>query len=64
MYADKNSRVRNIDFVPDEYHTVKISTDGTDRITLEGSSDEMVKLVVTKKMLAKSAGKLPDVKEE
>ena len=59
-YIDTNGNAGNISLVPDEYHTIQVSTDGTNTVTIRpaGLQDETVKLVVTQDMLERSGGQL------
>jgi hypothetical protein len=59
-YADADGSVGNISLVPDRYHTIQVSTDGTNTVTITpaGAQNETVKLVVTQDMLEKSGGQL------
>lgn len=59
-YIDTDGNAGNISLVPDRYHTIQVSTDGTNTvtITLAGVQNETVKLVVTQDMLGKSGGQL------
>lgn len=59
-HADAGGNVGNISLVPNRYHTIQVSTDGTNTVTITpaGVQNETVKLVVTQDMLEKSGGQL------
>ena len=59
-YVDADGNAGNISLVPDRDHTIQVSTDGTNTVTIRpaGLQDETVNLVVTQDMLEKSGGQL------
>lgn len=59
-YVDADGNAGNISLVPDRDHTIQVSTDRTNTVTIRpaGLQDETVKLVVTQDMLERSGGQL------